>query len=200
MQNRFGREGATLEPLPSLRCIYIAPSMKVLFPQNQYKASFKKFTAVTIKRCNSQHNKNTFHNISNQILTEKEFSVLTKGLSFAPTPTKTFKREITISSSNFFPQQHLQKATSFQEKSNWIPCPSDNHTLVHFFTSFEQGLSSTNTPRQKTYKKACSNLTLKEKKALKKIKSIQFIVMKPRDKGGGICIMNKRDCLTKIHI
>ena len=92
--------------------------MKVLFSQNQCKASFRKFTGATIKTYNSQYNRNTFHNISDHLLTGKEFSVLTKGLSFVPTSPKTFKREITISSSNFktpmlkqcfFSQQHLQK-------------------------------------------------------------------------------------------
>ena len=33
------------------------------------------------------------HNLSNYTLTEEEFSVLIKGLSFVPTPTKTFNQE-----------------------------------------------------------------------------------------------------------
>ena len=31
-------------------------------------------------------------NVSNHSLAEEEFSVLIKGLSFAPTPTKTFEK------------------------------------------------------------------------------------------------------------
>ena len=41
------------------------------------------------------------HNVSDHTLTEKELLVLTKDLSFVPTPTKNFEREITKSWSNF---------------------------------------------------------------------------------------------------
>ena len=51
------------------------------------------------------------------------------------------------------------------------------------------------TPGRKTY----SNLTLQEKSALNNLKKNQSIVIKPCDKGGGICIMNTKDYLTKIH-
>ena len=60
--------------------------MKVLFPQNQRKSSFRKFTTKFIKIYTSQYNKNMIHNLSNHTLTEDEFSVLTKGLSLVPTP------------------------------------------------------------------------------------------------------------------
>ena len=73
--------------------------------------------------------------------------------------------------------------------------PSDNPTLINFFTRIEQDLISTNTPRTKTY----CNLTSKEKSALNNLKNNQSIVIKPCDKGGDICIMNTRDYLTKIH-
>ena len=75
------------------------------------------------------------------------------------------------------------------------PPPPDNPTLVDVFTRIEQELISINTPCGKTY----SNPTLKEKTALNNLKNKQSIVIKPWDKGGGICIMNTRDYLTKIH-
>ena len=73
--------------------------------------------------------------------------------------------------------------------------PSDKPTLINFFTRTEQELISVNTPRRKTY----SNLTLQEKAKLNNLKNNQSIVIKPCDKGGGICIVNTRDYLTKIH-
>ena len=82
----------------------------------------------------------------------------------------------------------------FKSKSNWIPPPSDNHTLISFFTRFEQELGSISTPCWKIY----SGLTLKEKTALNDLKKNRSIVIKPCDKCGGICIMNIRDCVTKI--
>ena len=59
----------------------------------------------------------------------------------------------------------------------------------------EQELTSINTPCWKTY----SNLPVQEKKALNNLKNDQSIIIKPCDKSGGICIMNTRDYLTKIH-
>ena len=73
--------------------------------------------------------------------------------------------------------------------------PSDNPTLINFFTRSEQDLISIATPRRKTY----SLLTLQEKAALNNLKNNQWIAIKPCDKGGGICIMNTRHYLTKAH-
>ena len=84
-------EEVTFEPTPPLKHIYTPPSIKVLFSQNQCKSSFRKFTTKSIKTYTSQYNENMIHNLSDHTLTEYEFSVLTKGLSFVPTPTKTFK-------------------------------------------------------------------------------------------------------------
>ena len=87
------------------------------------------------------------------------------------------------------PQQHSWKATPFKRKSNWTPPPSDNHTLISFFKHVKQEVGSIRTPRRKTY----SNLTLKKKPALNDLKNNQSIIIKPCDKGEGICIMNTRD-------
>ena len=73
--------------------------------------------------------------------------------------------------------------------------PSDNPTLINFFTCTEQDLSSINIPQTKTY----SNLTSTEKLAINNLRNNQSIVIKPCAKGGGICIMNTRNYLTKIH-
>ena len=75
----------------------------------------------------------------------------------------------------------------FKRKSSWIHPPSDNLTLTNFI--------SVTTTRSKPY----SNLTLEEKLALNNLKNNRYIVIKPCDKGRGICIMNTRDDLNKIH-
>ena len=76
-------------------------SIKVLFPQNQCKSLFRKFTTKSMKIYTSQYNKNVIHNLSNHTLTEDELSVLPKGLSFVLTPTKTFKQETNKSWNKF---------------------------------------------------------------------------------------------------
>ena len=205
MQNHLKMEEVTLEPTPPLKRIYTPPSIKVLFPLNQCKSSFRKFKTNSIKTYTFQYNKNMIHNLSDHKLTDQEFSVLTKGLSFVPTPTKTFKQKTykcwdkfktRILTQYFFRNStHDKPPHRFKGKSNWTPPPSDNPTLIDFFTHTEQDLISTNIPRTKTY----SNLTSKEKSALNNLKNNQSIVIKPCDKGGGICIMNTGDYLTKIH-
>ena len=91
MQNQMNTEEVILEPTPPFKRIYTPPSIKVVFPLNQCKSSFHKFTANSIKAYTSQYNKNIIHSLFDHILTEDEVSVLTKDLSFLPTPTKTFK-------------------------------------------------------------------------------------------------------------
>ena len=95
----------------------------------------------------------------------------------------------------FFRNNIHDKISPFKRKSSWTVPPSDNPTLTNFFTRTEQDLVSVTTPGRKTY----SNLTLQEKSALNNLKKNQSIVIKPCDKGGGICIMNTKDYLTKIH-
>ena len=80
MQNHIGREQATLESTSPLRKIYTPSSIKALFPQNQCKSLFRKFTATTIKTYPFPCNKNRIHDLSNHTLTEEEFSVLAKDL------------------------------------------------------------------------------------------------------------------------
>ena len=74
------------------------------------------------------------------------------------------------------------------------PLPN-NPTLTNFFTRTEQDLISVTPPGRKTY----SNITLQEKSALNNLKKNQSIVIKPCDKGGGICIMNTKDYLTRTN-
>ena len=77
-----------LEPTPLLKRIYTPPSVKVLFPLNQCKSSFPKFTANSIKAYTSQYNKNITHNLPDHILTEEELSVLTKAYPLFPARRK----------------------------------------------------------------------------------------------------------------
>ena len=95
----------------------------------------------------------------------------------------------------FFHNNIHDKISTFKKKSSWTPPPYENPTLTNFFTHTEQDLISVTSPSRKT----CGNLTLQEKSALNNLKKNQSIVIKPCDKGGGICIMNTKDYLTKIH-
>ena len=89
------------------------------------------------------------HKISDHALTENEFSLLTKGLSFSPTPTKTFKQEINNSWSKF--KTRMLKQYFFQnsvhenhpilrENQNEYPHPLTTSTLDSLFTYVKQEL------------------------------------------------------------
>ena len=95
----------------------------------------------------------------------------------------------------FFRNNIQDKPPPFKRKPKWTPPPSDSPTLADFFTRTEQVLMSIDTPCRKTY----SNLILQEKTASNNLENNQSIAIKPYDKGGGICIMNTRDYVTKIH-
>ena len=114
-QNHMNSEEITLEPTLPLKRIYTPPSIKVPFPLNQCKSSFRKFTSNSIKAYTSQYNKNIIHNLSDRILTEDELSVLIKGLSFVPTPTKTSKQDTNRSWNKF--KTHIFFAITFMTKS-----------------------------------------------------------------------------------
>ena len=179
MLNHTEAEEASLEHIPPLTRIYTRPSIKTLFPQHQCKSSCRKFTTKSIKTYTSKYNKNMIHKLSDHTLTDDEFSVLTKGLSFVPIPSRAFQHEMNISWNKFkthmltyfFRNSIHDKPHPFKRKSNWIPPPSDNPTLVNFLTRIEQELTSLNTPCRKTY----SNLTVQEKRALNNLKNNQSI-------------------------
>ena len=88
-------EEIILEPTPPLKRIYTPPSIKILFPVNQCKSSFCKFTTNSIKAYTSQYKKNIIRNFSDRILTEDELLVLTKGFPVFP-PRRKFLSKIQI--------------------------------------------------------------------------------------------------------
>ena len=57
--------------------------------------------ANSINKYISQYNKNIIYNLSDHKLTEDGSSILTAGLSFVCTPTKTFKKDINKSWNKF---------------------------------------------------------------------------------------------------
>ena len=87
MQIHIGKKEVTLESTPPLRRIHHHQ-----LKSSSYKTNANPHLEISLrqpsKHTPSKHNKNMIHNLCNQVLTEEEFSVLTKGLSFVPTPPK----------------------------------------------------------------------------------------------------------------
>ena len=166
MQNDIKREGVTLEPTP--------PSTRICTTINKRPLPTKPMQILIpkiydqIHQSTSQYNKNIINYLSDYTLTEDEFSVLTKDLSFVSTPTKTLKQEMNKSCNKFktrvlkqyfFCDNIHDKPLLSKRNASWIPSPPDNPTLVDFFTSIEQELTSINTSCRKAY----GNVTLRKR-------------------------------------
>ena len=93
MQNHMKVEEVTLDPITPLKCIYAPPSIKVLFPLNQCKFSFRKFTANSIKTYTSKYRKNMIHNLSDHALTEDNSQFSPNAYPLFPTPPKRLNKK-----------------------------------------------------------------------------------------------------------
>lgn len=145
---------------------------------------------------------NAVINLSNTILNNHELSLLSKGLSFCPTPSKTdplelhrdihlFNRRLRLA--YFFQDQTNSFVPNpFRPQSGWVPRNGINSDLDTFIniTSFLIGKPTTSTA---TY----SNLSQNEIKALTSLRNNHNIVIKSADKGGAIVIMNRKDYLLE---
>ena len=80
-----------------------------------------------------------------------------------------------------FLEQRSWKTIFLQGKSNRIPPSSDNPTLTGFF------------------KHSIPPAPHIRKPTAKNLRNNHSIIIKPSDKGWGICIMNTRDYLSKVH-
>ena len=80
-------------------------------------------------------------------------------------------------------------------KSSWTPPPCDNPNLI----KFSRALKKTSPPSTPSVGIIIVKLTLQDKSALNNLKNNQSIAINTCDKRGGICILNTRDYLTKIH-
>lgn len=148
-------------------------------------------------------------NLSSRTLSTPEISVLSKGLSFAPTPTvdhfalmsdvvtfcKNLRWKVFWST---HPAQILGPSTTlhpalqkFQPPSDKEPPPLPQNHPVEIYIS--QLLSKVSDPSFINNLKPTPNLTPEERQALKNLKNDRSIVITPADKGSSTVIMNLRD-------
>ncbi|XP_070573541.1 uncharacterized protein [Ptychodera flava] len=157
----------------------------------------------------TQRNPSTIVNLTQTQLTDDEKSLLEKGLSFSPTPTKinktlletdmnTFHRRLRLA--EFFHSDGDDETPTyddnpFHKKSSFMPPPNRDQFLEMFITTTNEAISD-----HSNYKpKVKDNLTKSERTALKSITSRNDWVIKPADKGSAIVIMDKEHYITEAN-
>nr|XP_047128840.1 uncharacterized protein LOC124809161 isoform X1 [Hydra vulgaris]XP_047128841.1 uncharacterized protein LOC124809161 isoform X1 [Hydra vulgaris] len=164
---------------------------------------------INITRTNMQNK--TITNISGTQLTKNELTILNKGLKFIYSPQepdfdlytkqiKKFKRHIYCKM--FFNKQNptsqnptKKDRTLKRPNPNWNPLADKNMKLKRYMTIIDR--ETERIMKDPTYTNA-NNTTINERKALYKLRRNKSITIKKTDKGGGICILDKKTYEEKI--
>jgi GIY-YIG catalytic domain len=152
---------------------------------------------------------NAVLNLSSYTLLEAELNVLNRGLNFVPSHMRyspallasefdRFERKLQLFNffstkgdcdDSFIDVDDIEQP--FTPRSNWTPKRLNSH-----ITAFCQQLHAD--AIKLLNKRPRPNLSLPEIKALKQLRLRKDIIIKPADKGGGICIMDTLDYQTKV--
>ena len=163
------------------------------------------------------------------MLTTCQIDLLSKGLTFCPTPgqqelshtrsdldrfhrslrlhhffnppeeegTWTLSKSQNTNTQRVFTPSDLSTRDSegfdnhkFHNKSTWNP---KGPSALEAFASCNETQIYSDTK----YRRPKDNLTLSERKALKELKSLSHIVIKPADKGSAVVLLNREDYLTE---
>ena len=141
-------------------------------------------------------------NLSNTQLTDKQISLLSRGLKFIPTPVTRediIRCQLLNDFSQFARRMCLKyifhgndkELQPFHVKSDWDPLVQPSVVLETFLQEVKFDLASSKLNRPK------DNLTLGERSALKELSRDKNIVLKKADKGTTTVIMNKKDKLNE---
>lgn len=160
-------------------------------------------------------------NLSNQTLTTNETNLLDLGLSFVPTVDKVnytciqkslLKLVRSIKLRDYFddddqdPTPYDSSIKTFTHPSGWEPRdmdldPSTKELISKLIDTTESILSKypVNDNNDYIIKHTNPNLTKQQRQAIKTLRSNNDIVIKPADKGGMVCVLNKTSYLTEAH-
>lgn len=186
-----------------MRRISYQRSFKQLFPQLSTTTNFRHTKKSLINQLKNKFNKKLINNISGHPLTAEQIDTLSLGLNFVPSPPHQ-KNAIQTSLHKFSramkTQYHfrnsapLSRSYPFQSSTNWTPPEPNQNNLNLFFSQIQENTTRT----QHTSKR--DNLNPYQKIALKELQSNNSIIIKPFDKGGGICVMDTEQYINKIFL
>ncbi|XP_070581465.1 uncharacterized protein [Ptychodera flava] len=148
-------------------------------------------------------------NLSTIKLSDSDISVLSKGLSFCPTPKTININELKLDIAEFKRKCRLAyiyrdeddttQANEVhrifpREKSSYIPPASNNQNLERFLNMVEGDILN-----RYNWNKSWDNLSANERKSFTQLKNREDIVIKPADKGGSIVVMDTTWYATECH-
>ena len=164
------------------------------------KRQKKRVKTISIE-LKAQKSKPFVKNLSNTQLSNIELVALGRGLNFIPTPQKPKRSTILRHSRSFFRKMRLRLKIAgrvrpshvdpFRLPSTWNPQPTFNPNLDTYIEGTLEELSRIE------IKHVQSNITKAERIALTGLGNRQDIVIKPFDKGRGICVLNKLDYINE---
>lgn len=139
-------------------------------------------------------------NLSSRTLTEAENSLLSKGLSFCPTPagidTYTLKKDVLEYVRRKRLKEYFYKdddvagnfsdVPALRKKSHWCPEKKRDMFLEAYAAALERKIFEGNF-NSKNYR----NLTIGEQQALEALRKYDDIIIKQADKGSGVVIMDR---------
>lgn len=161
----------------------------------------------TLRDSHMTDNKPKILNFSKYVLLEDEIKLLNKGLKFCPTPATEDLMELEVNIKELVRKVELKV---FMANKNWgsynsdhllsksgkfMPPENKEKTLSSVISNLISTAESLeNYPKPQVF----NNLTSGERKALTQLKNNQDIVIRPFDKGSGICILDKEWYINKI--
>ena len=139
-------------------------------------------------------------NLSTVQLSDSETKLLSRGLTFVPTPRRIKWSEILEDVKEFFQQENQTNLTHlsdeikrFRCKGSWTPPSGRDAALDTFINAVENDIM---TSKPATIR---NNLSKQERKALTKLRKRTDIVIKPADKGSGTVVMDRSWYVNECH-
>ena len=139
-------------------------------------------------------------NLSTVDLSEAEVKLLSKGLSFCPTPQKIDWIELKADVEDFSPRLRLKEyfhgressnyvsdPNPFKKKNSWTPNKDRDLGLELFIQLLKSDILNTKPS------KIADNLSKHEREALQKLIAHADIVIKPADKGKAVVVLDTED-------
>ena len=143
--------------------------------------------------------------MSSHILTPAQIKLLSKNLKFCPTPDGPDLLELEVNMKEFIRKLEIKLFMSgsgskqseylLSRPGQFIPPESNDKTLNSVInTIVSKAESLDNLPKPKVF----NNIDFQEKQALSELKNNSNIIIRPFDKGNGICIFDRDVYINKI--
>ena len=175
----------------------------------QRRRHFNRKETTTITRGDSK-GLSTVVNLSGNALNEEEIHLLSRGLSFCPTPRHINEKQLLDNLESYFRRLHLKEFfmeeeeevrndvdISFHPPSTWMPPKGREASLETYIkkirTGVEHNLNSSQVKRHK------DNLLSKERIPLNNLRQRTDIIIKPTDKGSAVVVLSKEDYIKEAN-